>query len=75
MTTKTIQARHLTTRWDIVRGGDGARRTTHHPCEIQKTGASVDVVIAGTWERVPFKPTEKIRVTLARDKNPIIATA
>jgi hypothetical protein len=73
MTTKVIQARNLTTRWDIVRGGDGARRTTHHPCEIQKTTATISVILAGTWERVPLEPTEKIRVTLAHDKHPIIA--
>lgn len=62
MITKQVRARRLTTRHEIVRGGDGRRRTTHKLCEVSKSPTTVEVVLAGTWERVTYEPGQLVRV-------------
>lgn len=62
MTTKTIRARALSTRHQLVRGGDGKPRTTDKLCEVARTSGAVTIVVADTWERLTFAPAEKVRV-------------
>lgn len=62
MTTKTIRARALSTRHELVRGGDGKPRTTDKLCEIARTPSSVMLVVADTWERITLAPADKVRV-------------
>lgn len=68
MVTKQIQARHLSTRYQLVRGGDGKPRTTHKLCEVAIDLQLVEVRIADTFERVTFEPRERIRITEAPPK-------
>lgn len=66
MTTRQIRARRLTTRDEIVRGGDGRRRTTHELCEVAASSTTVEVVLAGTFERVQYEPAELVRVLVEK---------
>jgi hypothetical protein len=62
MITKQVRASRLTTRHEIVRGGDGRRRTAHELCEVNKSLDLVEVVLAGTWERVTYEPGQLVLV-------------
>lgn len=62
MQTKLIQARNLSTRHQLVRGGDGKPRTLHALCEVGIETGLVEARLAATFERITFEPRERVRV-------------
>jgi len=62
MQTKLKRAQHLSTRDELVKGGDGKPRTAHKLCEVIQAGRTVTVKHAGTFETETFDVRDKVRV-------------
>jgi hypothetical protein len=67
MTTKTIQARHLSVAHQIVEGGDGKPRRALPLAELHITPRDVWVRIKTTtgFERRDYQPRERVRIKVA----------
>lgn len=62
MTTKTIRAAALSTRHQLVRGGDGKPRTVDKLSEVAITGARVEARVAGSNELLTYTARDRVRV-------------